>query len=243
MPDHKQKILTVSWLYPREMNLYGDTGNALALMRRIQQHGYAPIMRHVHPEQEIPAETDIVIGGGGQDSGQLVVAADLKTKADSLHALAESGTPMLMICGLYQLFGHRFVTLQGQEMRGIGLLDVETLGGSTRMIGNIVLDTEKFGKVIGYENHSGATTLGANAVPFGRVLKGAGNNPDGEHEGAVWKEVIGTYLHGSLLPKNPRISDGMIAAAATKRYGEFVPREIDDTVVEKARAQAASRPR
>lgn len=235
--------LVIVSLYPRDMNIYGDRGNVLALERRARAHGFAPRVVEVNPGDPFPETVDLVVGGGGQDSGQGRVAADLVARRDAIRALAEDGVPMLMVCGLYQLFGHRFITHTGEELAGIGVLDVETRGGTERMIGNIVLDTAEFGEIIGYENHSGNTTLGPGSTPLGTVLQGAGNNPSDGVEGARTGNVIGSYLHGSLLPKNPALSDFLIGEAARRRYGAFEPRaEIGETVLQ-ARASAKRRPR
>lgn len=235
--------LVIVSLYPRDMNIYGDRGNVLALARRARAHGFVPRVVEVNPGDPLPDRIDIVIGGGGQDSGQGRVADDLLRRGDALRALATSGTPMLMVCGLYQLFGHRFLTHEGEELTGIGVLDVETRGGGERMIGNIVVESDEFGEVVGFENHSGDTVLGPASRPLGRVTQGAGNNPRDGVEGARADNVIGTYLHGSLLPKNPAISDFLIGEAARRRYGGFSPAEIDDTTAHRARAAAKRRPR
>ncbi|WP_244304613.1 type 1 glutamine amidotransferase [Leucobacter viscericola] len=235
--------LLIASLYPRDMNIYGDRGNVLSLARRVRAQGFAPRVVDVNPGDPLPDEIDIVIGGGGQDSGQNRVAKDLAQRADSIRALAADGTPMLMVCGLYQLFGHRFVTHTGDELVGIGVLDVETRGGAERMIGNIVLDSEEFGEIIGYENHSGDTTLGSGSRPLGKVKQGAGNNPRDGVEGARSGNVIGTYLHGSLLPKNPALSDFLIGEAATRRYGSFTPIAGANETVLLARESAKRRPR
>ncbi len=235
--------LVIVSLYPRDMNIYGDRGNVLALARRARAHGFSPRVVEINPGDVLPEHVDIVIGGGGQDSGQARVAVDLQAKGEQLRGLAASGAPMLMICGLYQLFGHRFITHTGDELVGIGVLDVETRGGDTRMIGNIVVDSDEFGEVIGYENHSGDTVIGTASRPLGRVTQGAGNNPRDGVEGARAGNVIGSYLHGSLLPKNPAISDFLIRVAAERRYGGFAPRALDDGVARRARAAAKRRPR
>ncbi|MGW9022137.1 type 1 glutamine amidotransferase [Leucobacter chromiiresistens] len=242
MNDIERELVIVS-LYPRDMNIYGDRGNVLSLARRTAAHGFAPRIVDVNPGDALPETVDIVIGGGGQDSGQGRVALDLAQRADGIRALAEDGVPMLMICGLYQLFGHRFVTHAGDELTGIGVLDVETLGGTERMIGNVVLDTDAFGEVIGYENHSGSTRLGPGSAPLGRVVQGAGNAPDAGVEGARTANVIGSYLHGSLLPKNPAISDFLIGKAARRRYGSFDPVAETHEAVHRARESAKRRPR
>lgn len=241
-PEQERELVIVS-LYPRDMNIYGDRGNVLALARRARAHGYEPRVVEVNPGDPLPRHVDIVIGGGGQDSGQLRVAEDLRGRAGEMRALADAGVPMLLVCGLYQLFGHRFVTHAGEELTGIGVLDVETRGGAARMIGNIVLDSEEFGEVVGYENHSGDTVLGPGSRPLGRVVQGAGNNPRDGFEGARTANVIGSYLHGSLLPKNPAISDFLIGEAAKRRYGSFSPRAGEDPTAARARASARRRPR
>lgn len=230
-------------LYPRDMNIYGDRGNVLALVRRARAHGYAPRVVEVNPGDPLPDEVDIVLGGGGQDSGQARVANDLLQRAEQIRALVNDGVPMLMICGMYQLFGHRFLTSSGDELTGIGVLDVSTRGADTRMIGNTVVMSDEFGEIIGYENHSGDTVLGANSRPLGRVTQGFGNNPRDGVEGARTAHVIGSYLHGSLLPKNPAISDYLIRTAATRRYGSFTPRASLDETTSKARESAKQRPR
>lgn len=237
------RSLTIVSLYPRDMNIYGDQGNILSLKRRAGGHGFDVNVVNVDEGDELPAEVDIVVGGGGQDSGQLRVADDLATKADRLRELADDGVPMLLVCGMYQLFGHRFRTQHGADIQGIGVLDVETRAGAERMIGNVVIDSPEFGEIIGYENHSGHTTLGADATPLGRTVVGDGNNPSDGVEGARYNNVIGTYLHGSLLPKNPAISDFLIEQAARRRYGEFRPSTLNDETVHQARASAKTRPR
>lgn len=239
----ESRELVIVSLYPREMNIYGDRGNILALTRRAKAHGYTPTVVEVNAGDPFPEQVDIVIGGGGQDSGQVRVAADLVARAGEIRQLAESGTPMLLICGLYQLFGHRFVTATGEELPGIGVLDVETRGGETRMIGNVVVDSLEFGEIIGYENHSGNTVVGPKSTPLGRVVQGAGNNPHDGVEGARSGNVLGSYLHGALLPKNPAISDFLIASAAERRYGSFEPRAGRDDTAERARESAKRRPR
>lgn len=238
---NERKIIKVVHLYPNEMNIYGDWGNVLTVMRRLQWHGYEPQLHTYHPGKTLPKDADIIIGGGGQDSGQLKVEADLQRIARQLHALADDEVPMLMICGLYQLFGRFFKTRDDTSLKGIGIFDAETIAGPKRLIGNVVVRTD-FGDVVGYENHSGLTYLGNPAHAFGRVVKGAGNNVDGS-EGARYRNVIGSYLHGSLLPKNPELADALIEMAVVRRYGDFTPTVIDDRFAREARKVAKSRPR
>lgn len=225
------------------MNIYGDNGNVQVLLRRAQWHGLKPILIAYNPGDSFPNDVDIIIGGGGQDSGQDKVQADLQDIAPKLHVFAERGTPMLLICGLYQLFGKFFRTQDGHTIKGIGILDVETHAGPERLIGNIITQSKQFGKIVGYENHSGQTFLGTNVTALGMVEKGAGNNGQDDTEGARYRNVIGTYLHGSLLPKNPAIADWLIEQAATRKFGEFTPSIIDDRFAQLARENAFKRPR
>jgi CobQ-like glutamine amidotransferase family enzyme len=238
-----KQVITVLQLYPNDMNIYGDYGNVLVIQRRLEWYGYEPRVIHYNVGDTFPEDVDIIIGGGGQDSGQEVVHADLIKIGPKLKTLAEKNVPMLMICGLYQLFGNFFKTLDGKMLTGIGVLDVETLGTRERLIGNIVTHNELFGDIIGYENHSGQTFLGKNAEPFATVIKGAGNNMKDGHEGARYKNVIGTYLHGSILPKNPKLADFLIHTAVTKKYGDFSTDIVDDLLADLARDVAAERPR
>jgi len=225
------------------MNIYGDWGNTLVLQRRTEWHGYVPRLLEYNPGDTFPDDVDIIVGGGGQDSGQDKIQDDLLAIGEHLCLLAERDTPMLMICGLYQLFGKLFKTQDGHIIKGIGLLDIETHAGPERLIGNVITESSQFGEIIGYENHSGQTFLGAEVRPLGTVIKGAGNNGQDETEGARYHNVIGTYLHGSLLPKNPAIADYLIEQAAIKRYGDFKPTVIDDRFAQAAREIARKRPR
>jgi lipid II isoglutaminyl synthase (glutamine-hydrolysing) len=238
-----QKDITIVQLYPNDMNIYGDWGNVLTLKRRLQWHGYNPILIEYNQGDAFPENIDIVIGGGGQDSGQTVIQDDLLKIGPKLQELADNGTPMLIICGLYQLFGNFFKTLDGTMIKGIGVLDLETHGGNERLIGNIIIKSPEFGEIIGYENHSGQTYLSKKMMPLGLVQKGAGNNGHDATEGVRYKNIIGSYMHGSLLPKNPAIADFLINTAVTRKYGEFVPTVIDDRFADLARDVAMKRPR
>lgn len=241
MSENKGK-LTIVQLYPEEMNIYGDHGNVLTLQKRAQWHGYeAEVLYHM-PRKPFPAEADIIVGGGGQDSGQLKVQEDLQTNSETLHNLADEGLPMLMVCGLYQLFGRFFKTANGDIIKGIGIFKAETHASDKRMIGNVVAET-KFGTIVGYENHSGQTYLDDPASAFATIKKGAGNNGQDKTEGEIYKNVFGTYLHGSLLPRNPVIADELIKAAAIRKFGEFEPGMIDDHFARRALSAAESRPR
>lgn len=237
------QFVTLLHLYARDMNIYGDLGNVLAVTRRLEWHGYGVKLINYNPGDPFPKDVDIILGGGGQDSGQDTIMEDLIAIGSQLKQLANDGVPMLMVCGLYQLFGKFFKTQDGHVIKGIDLLDCHTYAGPERLIGNIVVTNPEFGNVIGYENHSGQTFLGHGASAFGTVLRGAGNNGQDDTEGARYKNVIGTYLHGPLLPKNPEVTDFLIEKAITRKYGEFTPTVIDDHLALEARKIAAKRPR
>lgn len=238
-----EKLITIVQLYSHDMNIYGDWGNVLTIKRRLEWHGYKAQVIEYNPGDSFPPETDIIVGGGGQDAGQDKIQDDLQKISAQLHNLADNDVPMLVICGLYQLFGKFFKTQDGHIIEGIRLLDIETHAGPERLIGNTITRSNQFGEIVGYENHSGQTFLGKDVAPLGRVLKGAGNNGQDDSEGARYHNVIGSYLHGSLLPKNPLLADFLIEKAIVKKYGEFTPTVIDDRFAELARAVALKRPR
>ena len=228
-------------IYPREMSIYGDLGNTRALASRLRWHGYEPVIHQHHPGSDFPADAHLVLGGGGQDSGQARVEDDLAHNAEVLSALAADGTPMLMICGMYQLFGNAFITVEGERLPGIGILDVTTQGNAKRMVGPVVLGTA-YGDVVGYENHSGSTQLAAGQQAFGTVRFGMGNNGTDATEGAVTGNVFGSYLHGPLLPANPRFADALIKLAVERALGKpFVPERIDDEIADQARTRQLRR--
>lgn len=235
--------IRIAHLYPREMNIYGDHGNVLTLLRRLQWRDYEAEVVEVHRGDAVPRDMDLIVGGGGQDSGQARVETDLHRLGPDLRAMAEDGVPMLLVCGLYQLFGHRFSTADGSVLRGIGVLDIDTAAGRERLIGNVVADAGEFGEVVGYENHSGRTTLGDGARPFARVPRGMGNNGTDGTEGARHNNVIGTYLHGSVLPKNPAVADHLLAIAVERRFGDAELGPLDDAWISEARRVARTRPR
>ncbi|MEI7539801.1 MAG: glutamine amidotransferase [Candidatus Saccharibacteria bacterium] len=237
------KTITILHLYSNDMNIYGDHGNVLCLKRRLEWCGYTPEVIEYNQGDQFPSNIDIVVGGGGQDSGQDKIKSDLQKIGPQLRELADNNIPMLMICGLYQLFGKFFKTADGEIIEGIDLLDIETYGKSERLIGNIITHSEQFGDIVGYENHSGQTFLGNGMQTLGRVRLGAGNNTVDVSEGARYKNVIGSYLHGSLLPKNPDIADFLIEQAVKNKYNEVVSNNIDDNLTRLARKVALKLPR
>lgn len=233
--------LHIVHIYPNEMNTYGDRGNLLTLVRRAEWHGFEPVVHNYHAGQAFPKNADLVLGGGGQDSAQSDIQADILRIGPQIHRLVEAEVPMLMVCGTYQLFGSKFITLGGQTIQGIGVFDVETIGGPKRMIGNIAVDTADFGPLYGFENHSGKTTLRNNQQPLGTVTRGGGNNGDDKTEGARTRNALGTYLHGPLLPNNPVLADSLLALALRNKGVMLDSTTHDDTLATQSRANAAKR--
>lgn len=236
----KTKKLHILHLYPNEMNIYGDRGNLLTLAKRIEWHGFEPVVHYHHAKQPLPAQIDIVLGGGGQDSAQGDIQDDVLRIGDQLHKLADAGVPMIMICGMYQLFCHRFITHDKKEIKGIGIFDAETVASFKRMVGNLKVSSD-FGILYGFENHSGRTFLAKGQKPLGRVLRGNGNNGRDKTEGARTNNVFGAYLHGPMLPNNPQFADALIQMAATNVFGKFKPKEVNNDLAELARAAAVKR--
>jgi CobQ-like glutamine amidotransferase family enzyme len=236
------KSITIAHLYPREMNIYGDMGNIRTFLKRLEWRGLHGEVMNVEPGSDADlAQADLVFGGGGQDSGQLLVADDLLKRGPQLRALADDGVPMLMICGLYQLFGKGFITADGTSIPGIGVFHATTTGGSIRMIGNIAVDSP-FGLLAGFENHSGQTVLGATQRALGKVIKGYGNNPTSGYEGAMVRNAIGTYMHGPLLPKNPGLADHLLGLAWRRSYNEELPDLADNELEKLAWSASLDRP-
>ena len=233
-------------LYPDVMNIYGDRGNIIALRHRCELRGIDSEVVEVNAGDPFdPAEFDLVVIGGGQDREQRRIADDLLTRGPSLKAAVEDGLPVLAVCGGFQLFGHRYVGLDGETIPGIGIFDMETRHPGVeadRCIGDVVLATE-FGAIVGFENHGGRTYLGPGQEAFGTVVHGRGNNNGADSsEGARYRNAIGTYLHGSVLPKNPALADGLIEMALKRRYGDdFELAPHDDAAEQAAHASAVAR--
>jgi lipid II isoglutaminyl synthase (glutamine-hydrolysing) len=228
------------------MNIYCDTGNVMVLTMRLAWRGLPVQVVPVNVGDQLPRDTDILLGGGGQDAAQGELADDFLAKGSDLAAMAADGVVMLTICGTYQLLGHEFITHDGVHIPGVGVLDVITRGSRTRLIGTSVAetaDTIDAGRLVGYENHSGMTELGPGVRPLGRAAAGCGNNGHDRTEGAVRDNVIGTYLHGPVLAKSARFADELLRRALRRQghSGELEP--LDDTLADRAAAVAAGRPR
>lgn len=198
-------------LYQKELNLYGDSGNVRCLQKRLERRHYGCEIVPVGIGEPLP-DFDLLFIGGGQDKEMQLVAKDVRRKADALQYAIQSGKAVLAICGGYQLLGDAYTTADGNVLRLSGALPFSTVGGAQRMIGNIVFDTV-FGRVVGFENHSGKTTLSGGLRPLGQVVRGYGNNGSDGGEGLLFRNTFGTYAHGPVLPKNPRLADEILRRA------------------------------
>jgi lipid II isoglutaminyl synthase (glutamine-hydrolysing) len=222
--------LRIAHLYPEQMNIYGDRGNILTLSQRCRWREIAVSVDGIKPGQNVDwTRYDLAFFGGGQDSGQSLIAEDfVQRHGANLKAAIDDGLVMLTICGGYQMLGHYFLTHTGDKLPGIGALDLHTVGGEQRLIGNIAIEwtavaAQRSGPrtLVGFENHSGRTYLGSGVRPLGRVLRGFGNNGEDRSEGAVYRNTHGCYMHGSLLPKNPHFADHLLSLALQRRYGSI----------------------
>lgn len=214
--------LRIGHLYPDELNIYGDRGNLVTLYRRCEWRGISVSVTPLPLNQSFAAsDYDLLFMGGGQDSQQIQVCQDMqKVKKDSLLEAAQNKVVFLTICGGYQLMGHYYQPHQGDRLPGLSLIDAYTVAGHNRFIGNVCIVRPNGQTVVGFENHSGLTYLGEGVTPLGKVKTGHGNNGQSGFEGAVVGNLYGTYLHGSLLPKNPDLADELIVNALQNRYQE-----------------------
>jgi lipid II isoglutaminyl synthase (glutamine-hydrolysing) len=240
-PDY---LLRLAHLYPDVMNIYGDRGNVIALRYRCEARGIVLGVVDVNIGDPFePYEFDLVLIGGGQDREQRRIADDLVARGPALKAAIDDGMAALAVCGGFQLFGQRYIDHDGGIIPGIGIFDIETRHPgplADRCIGDIVIATE-FGDLVGFENHGGRTYLGPEQPPLGTVRRGFGNNAEDGGEGARYRNAYGTYLHGSLLPKNPALADALILAALRRKYGaqtELPP--LDDATETRAHTTAVA---
>ncbi len=217
--------LRLAHLYPDVMNIYGDRGNVIALRYRCERRGIELVVDEINVGDPFePQDYDLVLIGGGQDREQRRIADDLVARGPAIREAVDEGLPALAVCGGFQLFGHRYVDHEGGVIPGIGVFDLETRHPgprADRCIGDVVMATG-LGDLVGFENHGGRTYLAPGQAPLGRVRRGFGNNAEDGTEGARTKNAFGTYLHGSLLPKNPALADELISLALKRRYGEDV---------------------
>lgn len=230
--ENEKLTISIAHLYPKLLNLYGDLGNIITLTKRCQWRGITVELENINIGDKI-GNHDLYFIGGGQDKQQEDVAAELYSHKDELIAQRDDGAVFLGICGGYQLFGHYYQPHGKDKLNGISLMDAYTVAGNKRFIGNVTIETDFLEPktLVGFENHSGLTYLQGDTKPLGKSIVGNGNNGKDGHEGGRYKNVFGTYLHGSLLPKNPHFADYLISLALEKRYGEKISlKPLDDSI-------------
>ncbi|MDP4126858.1 MAG: glutamine amidotransferase [Bacillota bacterium] len=240
--------LNICHLYPDLLDLYGDRGNILALAARCRWRGIEPVIQQASLGEELNfMEMDILFIGGGSDREQGLLVQDLMRREDQLRGAIENGLVVLSICGGYQMLGNYYQMANGEKIQGLGILDIKTIAGEKRLIGNVVVELDQYGlnydpddvrtmkasahklrTLVGFENHSGKTYLGEGVRPLGKVLFGHGNNGEDKDEGVRYRNVFGTYLHGPLLPKNPHLADLLLELAIQKRGWKTDLNELDD---------------
>jgi CobQ-like glutamine amidotransferase family enzyme len=244
---NKQK-LTIGYLYPEYMNIYGDTGNIITLEYRMSKRNIDCIIKPITKDFSLlPGDIDIYFFGGGQDLQQVFVSNDIKKYSSVIKQDIEAGAVALTICGGYQLFGRFYRPFKSEDLPGINIFKAETHASQKRMINNLAIEMhenlhENISKIyksqiefpktlIGFENHSGQTFLDTECSELGTTIKGYGNNELHHTEGAWYKNAFGTYMHGSLLPKNPHFADYLISQALKYRYQtEILLEPLDDSL-------------
>lgn len=242
MSNHKINILH---LYPDLLNLYGDRGNIECLRKRLIWRGIDAEVRVCTAAEDKCdlADTDIVFVGGGSDREQEIVCSRLLEKKTELREYVENGGTLAAVCGGYQLLGGYYKTAD-KEIEGLGILNIRTdsIPDAPRLIGNVVLECAGMrSHVVGFENHGGRTDIGDH-TPLGRVIRGYGNNGESGFEGVVYKNVIGTYLHGPVLPKNPELCDRLLLGALKHKYPDFdTLQPLDDSLEIKANEYMVNR--
>ena len=225
--------LTIGLVLPDVLGTYGDDGNALVLRERARRRGIDASIERIMLHDDVPPSHDLYTLGGGEDSAQLLAAARLSA-SPGLQAAAADGLPIFAVCAGLQVLGHTF-RAHGNEVEGVGLLDVTTAPLTRRATGELASDPTRAGitaelsePLTGFENHMGATVLGPDASALGRVTRGVGNGADGEKvDGVVQGSVIATYMHGPALARNPQLADLLIARALDIPLAELEPLELD----------------
>lgn len=260
--------IAIGYLYPDLMNIYGDTGNIIALKKRAEWRGIEIEVKNISIGDKLQkGGVDLYFFGGGQDQQQGLVVVDLVKNGPStslgtgkgkvIKSEVKRGVPLLAICGGYQLLGEYYKPHGAPKLTGVGLFPAYTLASGQRMIGNIVIEifpstplreywlserSESKPYLVGFENHSGKTYLRKGAKPLGQVVSGFGNNGEDKTEGCIYKNAIGTYMHGSLLPKNPQLADWLLQKALETKYGSEIKLEtLDDSLESQAHIAAFQR--
>lgn len=224
------RSVRIAHLYPELLNLYGDGGNIITLAKRLEWRGlHAEIAEVAIDDRASFSDVDLVFIGGGSDREQRIVCERLLEQKAELAAFVADGGVLLAVCGGYQLLGHSYL-MGDEKVEGLGLVDLYTDRGTPRLIGNIAIESAISPQpIVGYENHGGRTHLGAGVKPLGKVLFGHGNDGQTGEEGCLQDHIVGTYIHGPLLPKNPGVADTLLSWALERRYGDGTLEPLDDT--------------
>ena len=221
--------LRIAHLYPDLLNLYGDIGNMTTLKKRCEWRDISVQIDPIYGNEKISfTDYDLVFLGGGSDREQLLVRDKLIKMKKELTSYVNDGGVLAAVCGGYQLLGS-YYKLENETIEGLEILNIQTEVGKTRLISDVVIDNEQFGTIVGFENHGGRTYINDH-TPLGKVLYGNGNNGTDGYEGVIYKNVIATYLHGSLLPKNPKLADHIIKLMLEQRGLPSELKPLDDTI-------------
>lgn len=247
----KNYSLKIGWLYPELMSTYGDRGNILVLKKRCEWREIQVEIVNIDQttDDEQLKTVDLLFGGGAQDREQSLVMESLRKKENSIRKLIEKDIPALFVCGSPQLFGNYYEPQQGKRIEGLGIFDMHSINPgsrSKRLIGNVIATSLIPGlencTLVGFENHGGRTYLGRKTKPFAKTIKGSGNNGKDSTEGAMYRNAIGSYLHGPFLPKNPKIADWLVKKALEVKYKEEIKLlPLNDELEEKAKKMIANR--
>ncbi len=241
MPEYSINILH---LYPDLLNLYGDKGNIEALKKRLVWRGIEPCIKECtmeNPDFDLK-NSDIVLLGGGSEREQMLVLDKLLEKKSEISEYVENNGTVLALCGGFELLG-KTIIFENESHQGLGVLDISTdlSLSKKRLIGNVVIELDNGDRVVGFENHGGRIDIG-NHTPMGKVLKGFGNNGESGFEGVLYKNVFASYLHGPLLPKNPKLCDKILLSALCRKYGDFTELSpLNDDLEERANSYMIDR--
>ncbi|MGZ4737104.1 MAG: type 1 glutamine amidotransferase [Acidimicrobiia bacterium] len=232
----------VGLVFPELLGTYGDRGNAIVLVERCRRRGIDAEIVEVAAGSPIPDSLDVYLFGGGEDDPQVMAAAGMRSSSDAIERARGSGAVILAVCAGFQLLGHTYEARDGERLEGLGLVDMETAAGPTRLIGEVVVEPDpSLGLPIltGFENHGGRTRLGAEERPLGRVVSGGGNGVDGV-DGVLRDRVVGTYLHGPVLPRNPRLADLLLGWVVGSDLAPLDDHLIDELRTERLEAAGAT---
>lgn len=230
----RESAVRVGLVYPELLGTYGDRGNAVVLVERLQWRGIAAELVEVSAGTSIPDSLDVYLFGGGEDDPQSMAAAGMRASKAHIERARSHGAVVLAVCAGFQLIGDRYIDADGEILEGIGLLDATTRAGSPRLIGEVVVSPDPstgLPLLTGFENHGGRTTLGPGVTPLGRVVSGGGNGDGSGTDGALGDRLVGTYLHGPVLPRNPALADLLL----TWVVGELAP--LDSPLESRLRAE------